>query len=47
MNKPMPWECKLWKQTLDVLEGSGRTHSSYYVLAQEHVRRCEEDYCYE
>lgn len=42
MGRPDDWECKLWKQVLAALEAAGRKGSSYYVMAQEAVRLCEE-----
>jgi len=43
MTKPDSWECPLWSQVLHTLEESGRTDSSYYVLAEEAVRLCEQE----
>ncbi len=41
MNRPFDWECPIWAGVLETLEYSGKTDTSYYVLAQECVRQCE------
>lgn len=40
MERPAPWECALWRRIKVSLETSGRTRTSYYVMAQEAVRLC-------
>lgn len=42
MERPLRWECELWKQIKEALEEAGRLGSSYYVMAQEAVKLCEE-----
>lgn len=41
MEKPVRWECELWRQIKAALEEAGRLRSSYYVMAQEAVKLCE------
>ena len=43
MTKPEEWECSLWHQVLDTLNESGRTESSYYVMAEEAVKLCDRE----
>lgn len=42
MTRPEDWECALWCQVLSALEAKGRKDTSYYVMAQEAVRLCEQ-----
>lgn len=42
MSRPEGWECELWQKVLAALEAKGRKDTSYYVMAQEAVRLCEQ-----
>lgn len=42
MSPPEPWECELWEQILESQLAGNRTKSSFFVMAQEAVRQCQE-----
>lgn len=42
MERPAAWECVLWRQIKAALEASGRLRTSYYRMAEEAVRLCQE-----
>ena len=40
MVQPQGWECVIYRQVLPCLIEGRKTATSYYVLADEMVRRC-------
>ena len=41
MSQPADWECELYSKVKMALEGGDKTDSSYYLLVEEQLRKCE------